>query len=101
MTSRFSRCERATEAAASVFIWCNTLKLQSQLAANPTSYGANMKHTCTYGAIRADCLFEFYGATSVLPSVIGRGCAKGSVQMDNCSSCPAEAMQVSDAGRCA
>lgn len=63
LASRFSRCERATEAAASVFIWCNTLELQSQLAANPTSYGANMKHTCTYGAIRADCPFEFYGAT--------------------------------------
>lgn len=58
-------------------------------------------YTRTYGAIRADCLFEFYGATWVLPLVIGQGCAKGSVQTDNCSSCPAEAMQVSNAGRCA
>lgn len=96
LASRNSRCKRATEAAASVFIWCNTLELQSQLAANPTSYGANTKHTCTYGATRADCLFEFYGATWVLPSVISQGCAKGSVQTDNCSSCPAEAMQVSN-----
>lgn len=96
--SRNISCERVTEAAASVFIWCDTLELQSQLAANPTSYGANTKHTCTYGAIRADCLFEFYGATWVLPSVISQGCAKGSVQTDNCSSCPAEAMQVSNMG---
>lgn len=60
--NRFIRCKRATEAAAVMFICCNILKLQSQLAANPTSYGANI-YTCTYGAIRADCLFEFYGAT--------------------------------------
>lgn len=46
--SRNISCERVTEAAASVFIWCDTLELQSQLAANPTSYGANTKHTCTY-----------------------------------------------------
>lgn len=44
--------------------WCDALKPQSQLAANPTLYGANIKtHTCTNGAIRAGCLFESSGAT--------------------------------------
>lgn len=98
LANKFTWCKCATEAVASLFIWCNALKLQSQLAANLTSYGANMKRTRINGAIRADCLFVFYGATCVLPSVIDRGCAKGSVQTDNCSSCPAEAMQVSDEG---
>lgn len=37
----------------------NALKIQSQLAANPISYGANMKHVCTYGAIRADVSLNY------------------------------------------
>lgn len=75
--------------------------LVQRSSADPILYGANMTHTRTYGATRADRPFELHTATRVLPSVIGRGRAKiSSSQTDNCSSCP-EAMQVSGAGRCA